>query len=306
MDEEMKKLLGDKWDEFSQSVTKVETDLTKEIEQLTQKLKDQGQELEEAILKVTSSSDEGDFDSEFLKFLTENTVTLQAVAKARHGEIEFNYDFLANKAHDEAVEKAVGDMSTSSGGDAAAAPVNHNTMLNRIQYRNDNPLIGLCTVIPTNSASLAYTETAPKEGGYSFVAEAAEKPQIDFQWTVRYAEPFKVAAYEVFSEEVVKDIPRIMATARGFLKDRHDLFKADAIYFSAGTPGLPTGATVAARAFVAGSMADALTDTNIMDVINAIITDIYITHNYADETPYRPNLVLMNPVDFFVHTLSVC
>jgi hypothetical protein len=41
-----------------------------------------------------------------------------------------------------------------------------------------------------------------------------------------------------------------------------------------------------------------------MDVVNAIITDIYTTQAYADEGHYMPNIVLINPVDFFVQLVG--
>jgi hypothetical protein len=47
-------------------------------------------------------------------------------------------------------------------------------------------------------------------------------------------------------------------------------------------------------------MAGAIENPNMMDVINAVATDIYTTHNYEDEMEYMPSLVALNPVDFFV------
>lgn len=291
--EELKKLLGDKWSEQEKAITAVqEGSATKEqVTSLETAIKEQGRLMAEAVEKINGPKNES-FEQGFADFMVENKDELDVIVRNKSGEVEFIYD----QQH-----KAVGDMTTGSGGDVAAAPVNHNTSLSRIGFRNDNPLVALCTTIRTNKASFPYTETSPKEGDYAFVAEGVEKPQIDFKWDVRYAEPFKIAAYEIFTEEVVRDIPRLMDTAKGFLKDKHDLFKANAVYFSAGTAGIPTGATVYARTFVAGDMADALTDTTIMDVINACVTDIYTTHNYADELPYMPNLVLLNPVDFFIN-----
>lgn len=292
--DELKKELAIKWQEQKDAldIAIAKTATKESMTTLENAVKEQGKDISDALALINNPKAEG-FDEKFLDFLIENKDEMEKIAKAGHGQVEFNYDFLA--------DKAVGDMSTGSGGDVVAAPVNHNTQLNRIRLRDDNPLINLCTVISTNKASFAYTETSPKEGGYEFVLEGGTKPQIDFKWEVRYAEPHKVAAYEIFSEEVVRDIPRIMSTARGFLKDKHDLFKADAIYFADGIGTNPTGATLYARTFVAGDMADALTDTTIMDVINAVVTDIYTTHNYADETPYMPNLTLLNPVDFFIN-----
>jgi ribonucleoside-diphosphate reductase alpha chain len=41
-----------------------------------------------------------------------------------------------------------------------------------------------------------------------------------------------------------------------------------------------------------------------MDAINACVTKIYSTTNFADEMPYMANVALMNPIDFFVQFVS--
>ena len=41
-----------------------------------------------------------------------------------------------------------------------------------------------------------------------------------------------------------------------------------------------------------------------MDIINAGIIKIATTHNYVDEEPYLANLVLLNPIDFFINYTS--
>jgi len=57
------------------------------------------------------------------------------------------------------------------------------------------------------------------------------------------------------------------------------LFKMNGIFFGDGTGNNPTGATVYGRTFVSTSMVDVfpLGGSNFMDVVNAIITDIYRT-----------------------------
>jgi len=258
----------------------------------TNAIKEQGIALS-LFMNAQKESHVQDFGEQFGAFLEESKDDLDRIVKNKAGTIEF-------------IPKVVGDMTTASGGDTAAAPVNHNTVLNNIAYRNDNPLIALCTSFTTNSASFPYTEVIPKDGTYAFVAEGVAKPQIDFTWENRYAEPFKIAAYEIFTEESIRDIPRLMSVAKDFLRKRHDLYKANALYFSAGTAGIPKGATVYGRAFVAGGMADKIPigTTNFMDVVNAIITDIYTTHNYTDETNYSPNIVMVSPVDFFLNLVA--
>jgi len=228
---------------------------------------------------------------QFSDFLADKKDSLEELQTSKKGVIEF-------------IPKAVGNMSTASGGDTAAAPVNFNTQLGNFNYRNDDELLNLATITSTGSANFSYTELQPKEGGYAFVDEAGTKPQIDFKWEVRYETPKKIAAYEVLSEEVATDITRMESVAKELLQKRHGLFKADAIYFSAGTGNLPTGATVYARTFVAGDMALAVTTPNFMDVVNACITDVYTTHNFVDESPYQPNITLVNPVDFYIELVS--
>jgi len=232
-----------------------------------------------------------DVMGQFSDFLADKKDSLNELQTSKKGVIEF-------------IPKAVGNMSTASGGDVSAAPDNYNTMLGSFNYRNDDELVNLATVTSTGSANFSYTELQPKEGGYDFVAEAGTKPQVDFKWEVRYETPKKIAAYEVLSEEVVTDITRMESVARELLQKRHGLYKADAIYFADGTGVKPTGATVYARAFVAGDMALAVAAPNFMDVVNSIITDIYVTPNFVDESSYMPNIVLVNPVDFFLELVS--
>ncbi|RLA04911.1 MAG: phage major capsid protein, partial [Gammaproteobacteria bacterium] len=200
--------------------------------------------------------------------------------------------------------KVVADMGTGNGSDAVAFPAVAHTNLGGFNFRNDNPLLSLCNVSSTSSPVHPYTELTPKDGDYTFVAEGGTKPQIDFQWVNRFAEPKKAAGYEVLSEEVATDIKRMVSTAKEYLRKKHDLFKVNGIYFGDGISPNVKGATVYARTFVAGDMALAVTTPNFMDVVNAIITDIYTTHNYVDEAPYEANVSLVNPVDFYIQLVS--
>ena len=160
------------------------------------------------------------------------------------------------------------------------------------------------TVLPTSQPVYAYTETVPKDGNYEFVAEGNKKPQIDFKVSTEFAKPKKIAAWTQLTEESVYDIKGLEGVAKDYLKKKHDLFKNKAILFGDGTGENPKGATKYGRAFVAGSMALKVVKPNFMDVVNAAVTDIATTHNYEDETPYMANLVLVNPVDFFLELVS--
>ena len=227
------------------------------------------------------------------KFIAENADKIKAFKAAGHGFIELT-------------TKVVGAITTGSAlnpdgipelvGVQTAPPTNVN--LRGIM------IAGLFTSVSTNQSVLAYTDTIPKDGDYTFVLEAGIKPQIDFKIETRFAEPVKVAAVEILTDEAVKDIPNMQSIATNFLRAKHDLKWQDGILFGDGIAPNPLGVTVIARTFVAGGMALSVDTPNIMDVVNACITDIFTTHNYVDESPYMANLAMINPVDFFIQFVS--
>ena len=296
--EEYEKALDLKFEAFK----KVQDDLSEaqknnaskeEVQKCLDGIKAQGEALD-AFIQENREKTVKTLLSQFDAFLQANKSELEAIKANRHGVIEF-------------IPKVVGDMATTSGGDGVEVPpANMNTSLGHFNLRNDNGLLSLFSVTSTNSPSLPYTELEPKDGDYAFVDEGGLKPQIDFKWQNYYSTPKKIAAHEVLSEEVVTDIPRILSVAREYLQKKHDLFKVNGLFFGDGLAGAVKGATAYGRAFVAGSMALALPagTATFMDVVNACITDIYSTHNYVDEAPYMANIVLINPIDFFLKLVA--
>lgn len=157
---------------------------------------------------------------------------------------------------------------------------------------------GLVTNFTTSLPSYPYTETIPTSGDYGFVAEAGVKPEVDFTIETRYAEPKKIAAHIVLTDESVEDIPGLQSIATGYLRQKHDLKRQSAILGGTGTGNEPTGAIVYASPY-SGVLGTVVDNPNFMDVVNALITDIYTDHNYQDEMPYMANLVLVHPHDFY-------
>ncbi len=281
-----------------------------DVAKLTDAMKTQGEALKE-YMKGQRKEEAKDFGAQFMDFLSNKEVQTQIseIQRTKSGVVKFEPLSYVNSedAYNvlEAVSKAVGPVTRAQGSIVGTVPPNNDTNLMAVNYRNDNPLTALCTTVPTSSHSYPYTEAEPKEGAFAEVVEGASKPQIDFQWKNRYVTPFKIAAYETLTDEVVRDVARMQAVAQQFLRDRHDLFKANQVYFGAGD-GITAieGATVIGRTFVAGDMALAVTKPNFMDVVNAAVTDIYTTHNFTDESNYMPNIVLINPVDFYLQLVS--
>src|SRR6478609_2946912 len=198
MDKELLDALNKKFEDLQTKLQEAqEAGASKEeVLKLHEAIKTQGTALQDFIENQNKKAKQS-YMEQLNSFLVENKDQLATIVKNKSGVIEF-------------IPKAVGGISTASGGDGAIVPPkNHNTEGGSFNFRNDDALVDLATVTSTGSASYAYTEWVPKDGDYAFVAEGTVKPQLDFTWQNRYAEPVKIAAYEVLTEEVVTDIPRM-------------------------------------------------------------------------------------------------
>lgn len=290
MDEEIQKALDAKFKAVQDELAAAQkNNATKEeITKITEAIKTQGQALED-FMEAQKAVVIKDTLAQFEAFLAISKEELAGIQKNKTGVIEF-------------IPKAVGAVTTGNGTTPTTLPANYTTDLGSFNLRNDNNMLDLATVTSTNNPVHVYTEMVPKDGNYAMVAEGGVKPQIDFNWINRHATPRKAAAHEVLTEEAVTDIPRLMSVAKEYLKKKHDLFKVDRVFFGDGLLENPKGATVYGRAFVAGAMALKFPagTANFMDVVNAIIADIFTTHNFIDESPYVANVVLINPIDFFL------
>jgi len=294
MDEvEVQKMLDQKFKDVQTTLSTLQTEgaSKEELQKAITAVEKQGQALEDFIDNQAKQQVKT-FTAKFGEFLKENKDEIQKIYKGGSGEIEFN----------PFVGKVVGDIDTTSGVDSDTVPTVIGAQLGSFNLRNDNDLLSLCSVSSTRSAVASYTDMLPKDGDYTFVLEGASKPQIDFNWETRYLTPKKIAAHEILTEEAVTDYTRLQSVAKEYLSKRHDLFKVNSVFFAAGTGSLPTGATVYGRTFVAGGMSGILVNgtAKFMDVVNAAITDVYVTQNFADEAHYQPNVVMISPIDFFI------
>lgn len=230
------------------------------------------------------------------EFIKKNAVEIQKAYKGG-GVIEFELD-----------TKTVGDITTANGTLPAALPALLGAQIaemNNVSIRNGD-LLGLFNTIPTDSAVFPYNEVIAGEGDFLEVAQGVAKPQIDLDWTTRYASPFKVAAWEKLTEEVAKDVPRLQSIAVDYLFKRHNLKKQKLLLTASGDgiTGIKGANSYATTYAGAGALALGVKVPNFMDVANAMITNVYTTPNYTDELPYMPNVILVNPVDFFLQIVS--
>lgn len=273
----------------------------------TQKLIDEITKQSELITEITEGQKNAfgkSFNAQADKFILDNHEKMKDMYTKGQGMISFEPDVEQMKQY---AEKAVGDIFRANGTLQTAVPAYNDVSMQNVDFRNDNWIASMCTTTNTSSASYPYTEVVDGEGAIAYTAEGGEKPQLDLDWSVAYATPYKPAGYEVLSEEVVDDVPRIQQVATDHVRQKHDLAKMNAIMFGDGVGNNPTGATVLAGTFVGTGMTGALPigTANIMDVINACITEIYTTHNFVDEMPKKVNLVMVNPIDFFLQFVAM-
>lgn len=230
--------------------------------------------------------------AEINKFIKDNISKIQKIHSEGSGMVEITV-------------KAPENITTGNGTNTAPPNLTgtQQAPLSNVNLRGTF-VASLTSNFNTNLAAYPYTEAKPKDGDYSFVAEGTAKPQTDFTWETNYAKPVKVAAWIRLTDESIQDVANLQSVANDYLRKKHDLKKQHGILFGDGVAPNPKGATTYGRNFVAGAMANKVVNPNIMDVINACITDVFNTHNYEDEMAYLPSLVVLNPTDFFLHFTS--
>ena len=243
------------------------------------------------VLSEKLKSGNSGIENEILKAITEKHEEIKAAYK-NNGVVEIQV-------------KAVANITTANGTNVSAPAITGVQLapLSNVNLREIG-VLPLTTQFNTNLSAYPYTEAVPKDGDYSFVAEGGTKPQVDFTWATRYAQPVKAAAWVRLTEESVQDVQGIESVARDYLFKKHNLKKSRGILFGDGISPNPKGATTYGRVFSAGPLAASVVEPNFMDVVNAAITDIATTHNYEDEMPYMANLVMINPIDFFINLVS--
>jgi len=242
--------------------------------------------------KITQNNVADGYDVQLKSFLKENEDKIKSIHNAGAGSVELTF-------------KAVADISTANGINTAPPNITGTQQagLSNVNLR-DFDVTMLTTNVNTSLAAFPYTEALPKDGDYTFVAEGAIKPQVDFSWETNYAKPVKAAAWIKLTEESVKDVAGLESVARDLLVKKHNIKKAKGILYGDGISPNPKGATTYGRVFSAGALALGVTNPNFMDVVNAAIVDIATTHNYEDEVPYMANLVMVNPNDFYIQMVS--
>ena len=164
--------------------------------------------------------------------------------------------------------------------------------------RAESVLRRYANVSNINARTLVYAEYVPGEGDAAWVAEGALKPLMDAELTEKTITAAKVAITAKFTEETLTDLPAFVNEVQTEMIYKLGMKEEDGILNGTGTSGQIKGVAADMPAFSLDSFT--VTNANIFDAIVAAYSQIVSTSEMA----YRPNLILMNPLDYAQMQLS--
>lgn len=147
-------------------------------------------------------------------------------------------------------------------------------------------------VATTSSRSLVYAEYVSKDGDAAWVEEGALKPLMDATLTEKTVTARKVAIASKFTEETLSDFPNFVNEVKAEMINKLGIKEEKGILDGTGSDGEIKGVASDMPAFSLTSLK--VESPNEFDALVAAYTQIVS----VSEMAYRPNLVLMNPVDY--------
>ena len=152
---------------------------------------------------------------------------------------------------------------------------------NAVLPLQENVLRLVSDVTPSSARAITIAEIAAGEGDAAVVAEGAAKPQMDTDYSERTIQAVKIAVWEKFSEETLYDFPAFVSECMRIMLSRVRLKEESTILGGVSLPAYTlTGFEVATP--------------NYFDAIVAAYTQIAS----ASGMSFRPNALILNPIDF--------
>lgn len=140
--------------------------------------------------------------------------------------------------------------------------------------------------------ALTYAEFKPGEGDAKWVPEGGLKPSMDATLGEVTVHAGKVALIVKLTEETLSDLPQLVAEIKAELVNRIGIEEERGILSGTGTNGEIKGVLADIPSFSLTGIE--VEKANMYDAIVATYTQIVSTSNMS----YRPNLILMNPIDY--------
>lgn len=150
----------------------------------------------------------------------------------------------------------------------------------------------VANVASITGRSLTYAEFVPGKGDAAWVPEGGMKPSMDATLSEKTITAGKVALTVKLTEETLTDLPQLVAEIRAEIINRIGLEEEEGILNGTGEGGQIKGVATDMPGFSLGTFK--IEKANTYDVIVAAYTQVVSVSNMA----YRPNIVLMNPIDY--------
>lgn len=150
----------------------------------------------------------------------------------------------------------------------------------------------VANVASIGGRSLTYAEFVPGKGDAAWVPEGGLKPSMDATLSEKTITAGKVALTVKLTEETLTDLPQLVAEIRAEIINRIGLAEEEGILNGTGADGQIKGVAADMPGFSLATFK--IEKANTYDVIVAAYTQVVSVSNMA----YRPNIVLMNPIDY--------
>lgn len=161
-----------------------------------------------------------------------------------------------------------------------------------VEPRSQTVIRQYANVASISSRSLTYAEFNPGNEEAEWVPEGGLKPMMSGTLAEVTINAGKVALGTKVTEETLSDLPQLVAEVRAEIINRIGLKEEEGILSGTGTGGQIKGIAADIPAFSLTNMK--VEKANTYDVIVSMYTQVVSMSNMA----YRPNTVLMHPLDY--------
>ncbi len=184
--------------------------------------------------------------------------------------------------------KSLSEFSSLTG--TVIAPDRTDTEIIRAPLRM--PMIeDIADVGGTASNKVTWVEVLSETGAPATTAELATFAEKDYTFGVYSADVLKVTVMTKHSNEILEDMPALVASVKTMLNEDMALKVEDKLFSGAGTAGEFNGIYTQATAFAAGTLVVAT--PNKIDVLRAALVQVAT----AGKGRFQPTAIMLNPID---------
>lgn len=184
--------------------------------------------------------------------------------------------------------KAVGNVTT--GNVTGTMPTQFSNMLNQLPTRKVH-VRSLIPSVPLTDAIYSFPRYAVGEGSVGIQTEGSAKAQTDVDVTYVTASPIVIAHFQRHSEQVLQDIPRLLAFTSGRMVEQLLDLEDAQILNGAGSANTLNGIITQATAYAPTGTANTANADRFSYLINAI--------SQLAQANWTPNGILVNPYAYY-------